>query len=179
MARRPNISFDFWMAHFHKNGSRGGGGIPVPEPPHYLLGIWTSLYLVIFVVGLVGNTAVTFVVLRCRSMHTFINFLFLNLCIADLMVLMISGPTAVVDMYAREVWYLGKFMCEYGPGFPPALSFVVSMLFLDNSLRQLHGVSMVQAFPSAFSFVVSMLFLDNSLRQLHVIYLSVCLSIQI
>ncbi|XP_070178392.1 growth hormone secretagogue receptor type 1-like [Littorina saxatilis] len=87
----------------------------VPEPPQPLLGVATALYVIVFVVGLIGNVAVTFVVLRCRSMRTFINFLFLNLCIADLMVLMISGPTAVVDMYAKEVWYLGKFMCKLIP----------------------------------------------------------------
>lgn len=111
IAKRPNISFALWLEHFGKNRSQEDA-ILVPEPPEYLLGIWTSLYIVVFVVGLLGNVAVTFVVLRCRSMHTFINFLFLNLCIADLLVLVISGPTAVVDMYAREVWYLGKFMCE-------------------------------------------------------------------
>ncbi|XP_076449131.1 neuropeptides B/W receptor type 2-like [Babylonia areolata] len=91
------------------------GGNQVPEPPEYLLAIWTTLYVVVFVVGLIGNVAVTFVVLRCRSMRTFINFLFLNLCIADLMVLVISGPTAVVDIYAREAWYLGWFMCKLIP----------------------------------------------------------------
>ena len=112
--KRPNISFSLWLEHFGKNRSgKDKGEVLVPEPPEYLLGIWTCLYVIVFVVGLIGNVAVTFVVLRCRSMRTFINFLFLNLCIADLLVLVISGPTAVVDMYAREVWYLGKFMCEY------------------------------------------------------------------
>lgn len=48
-----------------------------------------------------------------RSMRTSINLLFLNLCLADLFALVITGPTVVVDMFAKEAWYLGSFMCEY------------------------------------------------------------------
>nr|KAG5712658.1 hypothetical protein BaRGS_029713 [Batillaria attramentaria] len=105
--RKENLNFTRWLEHYYNRTSQ------VPEPPSYLLGIFTFLYVLVFVVGLMGNVAVIFVVIRCRSMRTFINFLFLNLCTADLLVLILSGPTAVLDMYAREVWYLGKFMCEY------------------------------------------------------------------
>ncbi|KAL8563043.1 hypothetical protein ACOMHN_066154 [Nucella lapillus] len=113
-SKHPNLNFTLWLHHMARNRSPEIPmmGNEVPEPPEYLLVIWTSLYVIVFVVGLIGNVAVTFVVLRCRPMRTFINFLFLNLCIADLMVLVISGPTAVLDMYAKEAWYLGRFMCE-------------------------------------------------------------------
>lgn len=104
------VNFTLWLERYLSNGTGLG---QMPEPPGYLLGVWTLFYIVIFGVGLFGNTAVTVVVLRCRTMRTSINFLFLNLCIADLLVLLISGPTAVMDMYAKEAWYLGGFMCKY------------------------------------------------------------------
>ncbi|XP_035825199.1 trissin receptor [Aplysia californica] len=84
----------------------------VPQPPTHLLTICTFLYVIIFLFGLMGNMAVILVVLQCRSMRTSINLLFLNLCLADLFGLVITGPTVVVDMFAREVWYLGPFMCK-------------------------------------------------------------------
>ncbi|XP_067652814.1 growth hormone secretagogue receptor type 1-like [Haliotis asinina] len=104
----------FWTSEFPNTTDAPAKNHPsVPHPPAYLLGTATALYVVVFVVGLCGNFAVISVVLQCRSMRTFINFLFLNLCLADLFVLLITGPTAVVDIYAREVWYLGKSMCHF------------------------------------------------------------------
>ncbi|GFO30490.1 orexin receptor type 2 [Plakobranchus ocellatus] len=82
----------------------------MPPSPAHLLIICTILYIAIFVMGLIGNTAVILVVLQCRSMRTSINLLFLNLCLADLFALVITGPTVVVDMLAKENWYLGAFM---------------------------------------------------------------------
>ncbi|CAG5123000.1 unnamed protein product, partial [Candidula unifasciata] len=86
-------------------------GASIPQPPAHLLAICTILYVIIFVLGLMGNIAVILVVLQCRSMRTSINLLFLNLCLADLFALVITGPTVVVDMFAKEAWYLGAFMC--------------------------------------------------------------------
>ena len=74
----------------------------VPEPPAYLLVICSVLYVLIFVVGVVGNFAVIYVIRRCRTMRTFINFLFLNLCITVLF----------IEMHTREVWRLVSVNCE-------------------------------------------------------------------
>ncbi|XP_055891930.1 somatostatin-like receptor F_48D10.1 [Biomphalaria glabrata] len=84
------------------------------QPPTHLLAICTILYIAIFILGLVGNIAVILVVLQYRSMRTSINLLFLNLCLADLFALLITGPTVVVDIFAKEAWYLGAFMLSGG-----------------------------------------------------------------
>ncbi|XP_067652705.1 growth hormone secretagogue receptor type 1-like [Haliotis asinina] len=89
--------------------------IPYPEPPDHLLVATTAFYVIIFLLGIGGNLLVLLVFLSCRSLRTFINFLFLNLCLADFLVLLISGPTAVLDIYAMEVWYLGGVMCKTVP----------------------------------------------------------------
>ncbi|KAH9507679.1 hypothetical protein Btru_053443 [Bulinus truncatus] len=90
--------------------SRDQDQVGMFQPPVHLLAICTILYVAIFILGLVGNIAVILVVLQYRSMRTSINLLFLNLCLADLFALIITGPTMVVDIFAKEVWYLGPFM---------------------------------------------------------------------
>ena len=109
----PNSTVNSLPVTVYTNSSYKAQRQDAPSPPVSLLVMTTVLYVIIFVVGIVGNIAVITVVARCRSMRTFINFLFVNLCVADLFVLLISGPTAVLDIYAKEVWYLGENMCKY------------------------------------------------------------------
>ncbi|XP_050399273.1 trissin receptor [Patella vulgata] len=108
----------------------------VPQPPFYLLGVTTFLYIIIFSVGVFGNFAVITVVYRCRAMRTFFNKLFLNLCVADLLVLVITGPTAVIDIYAREIWYLGEIMCKLIPYVENVVGSASAMTILAISIER-------------------------------------------
>ena len=40
-------------------------------------------------------------------------FLLANLSLADFLVLLVCMPSAAVDLYAKEVWYFGGFLCKY------------------------------------------------------------------
>ena len=87
---------------------------PMPEMPMYLLLLTTSLYVIIFISGTVGNILVVAAVSLERSMHTSTNLFLVNLAIADLMVILIALPTALTEVFAEDEWYFGNTMCKYG-----------------------------------------------------------------
>ena len=83
-----------------------------PDPPLYLLIYCTLFYVLIFIVGVFGNLLVIYVINRNPDMKTPTNYFLVNLSIADLLVILVCMPTALVDIYSKEVWYLGPFMCK-------------------------------------------------------------------
>lgn len=83
------------------------------EPPFYIVFTSTLLYCLIFLIGVLGNILVVVVITLSRSMKTTVNKYLLNLCVADLLVIIICMPTALTDIYTTEVWYFGEFMCKY------------------------------------------------------------------
>lgn len=65
------------------------------KPP--VAAVFTVSYLLIFLVCMVGNSVVCFVVLRCKNMRTVTNLFILNLAISDLLVGIFCMPTTLVD----------------------------------------------------------------------------------
>lgn len=59
--------------------------------------IFIVSYLLIFVVCMVGNAVVCFIVLRNKNMRTVTNLFILNLAISDLLVGIFCMPTTLVD----------------------------------------------------------------------------------
>ena len=85
----------------------------VPVLPTYITIYVTILNIAIFVVGIVGNVLVILVVSRVRDMRTSINLYLANLSVADLLVLLVCQPSAMIEFYAKERWYLGPVLCKY------------------------------------------------------------------
>ena len=94
------------------NGSRPSPPKDVPQAPTYILVCVSLLYIVIFIVGMTGNFLVVLVVCRTHEMRNTTNFFLVNLSIADLLVILVCMPSAFVDIYSKEVWYLGPVMCK-------------------------------------------------------------------
>ena len=84
----------------------------VPEAPLYILVCVSLLYIIIFIVGMTGNFLVVLVVCRTHEMRNTTNFFLVNLSVADLLVILVCMPSAFVDIYSKEVWYLGPVMCK-------------------------------------------------------------------
>ena len=84
----------------------------IPSPPGYIVISSTILYTIIFWVGIVGNILVVVVISCSRRMKTTVNMYLLNLCIADTLVIMVCMPTALADIFTKEVWLFGEFMCK-------------------------------------------------------------------
>lgn len=82
------------------------------SPPLYIVLTSTILYCLIFLIGVAGNIMVIIVIIGSRSMKTTVNKYLLNLCIADVLVIIVCMPTALADIYTKEVWYFGEVMCK-------------------------------------------------------------------
>ncbi|CAL8293172.1 unnamed protein product [Merluccius merluccius] len=106
------------------NFTAARGEPPPPEPPLSLngtLGVWVDagvrykvisslLFLVICVVGVVGNAMVVLVVLTTKHMRTPTNCYLVSLAAADLMVLTAAGlPSVAESLFAR--WVFGRYGC--------------------------------------------------------------------
>ncbi|XP_060553446.1 G-protein coupled receptor 54-like [Ruditapes philippinarum] len=83
--------------------------------PDYMTVYLTIVNVLILCVGLFGNTMVIMVVCRVREMRNPTNYFLFTLSIADFCVLLVCQPVAVMEFYAKEIWYLGHFMCKLVP----------------------------------------------------------------
>ena len=88
------------------------GAMQVPEPPGYILWPTVALLVTVFVVGVVGNLLVIVVVWRNQDMRNSTNFFLVNLSVADLLVIVVCMPPALVDILEKEQWKFGPVMCE-------------------------------------------------------------------
>lgn len=82
------------------------------EMPMDLLIVGTFFYVSIFVVGLIGNFLVLFVLTKEKELRNFTNYLLANLSIADSLTLIICIPVGMHDLYGKERWYLGHILCR-------------------------------------------------------------------
>ncbi|XP_059144913.1 QRFP-like peptide receptor [Physella acuta] len=85
------------------------------SPPDYMYAYVTILNVIIFAVGVIGNVMVLLVMVRMRIMRTRVNYFLASLSVADLLVLVVCQPIAMLVFYTREVWVLGSFMCKMVP----------------------------------------------------------------
>ncbi len=70
-----------------------------------------SLYIPIFLLSLIGNGLVIFVVLRNQHMRRVKNLFLLNLALADLLVTLVCMPM-VVGQTVFRLWVYGPVMCK-------------------------------------------------------------------
>lgn len=68
-------------------------------------------YVVIFIVGVIGNTLVCLVVCRERKMKNVTNYFIVNLAAADLSVLLICIPFDFGEQFTAK-WPYGAFLCR-------------------------------------------------------------------
>ncbi|XP_070539722.1 QRFP-like peptide receptor [Ptychodera flava] len=80
-----------------------------------ILAVVTLFYVVIFIFGVLGNILVIFVVCRNSDMRTSTNYFLVNLSVADLLVLVICMPVALLETYIIDIWVLGEVMCKLVP----------------------------------------------------------------
>jgi len=70
-----------------------------------------TFYVVVFVIGVVGNGLVCFVVWIDRQLRTVTNLFIVNLAVADLIIIVVCLPPTVLGD-VTETWYLGPVMCK-------------------------------------------------------------------
>ncbi|KAF6284627.1 neuropeptides B and W receptor 2 [Rhinolophus ferrumequinum] len=90
------------------NGSRHNVTVPEPLPVLYVL--LPVVYSVICAVGLVGNTAVIYVILRAPKMKSVTHVFLLNLAIADELFALVL-PVSVAE-HLLQGWPFGEPLCK-------------------------------------------------------------------
>ncbi|XP_052236278.1 pyrokinin-1 receptor-like [Dreissena polymorpha] len=73
--------------------------------------ILTSLYLIIFITGLLGNISTCTVIWKNQYMHTATNFYLLNLAVSDVLTLLIALPPEVFSIWEAYPWRFGETFC--------------------------------------------------------------------
>ena len=71
--------------------------------------IWPFFFWITFVVGMIGNWLVVYVLCRKKQMRTVTNMFLLNLAIVDILYLLTTIPNT---SYWTDYWPFGGFMCK-------------------------------------------------------------------
>lgn len=75
--------------------------------------VYCAAYLLVFLVGLVGNCFVIAVVYRSPRMRTVTNFFIVNLAFADILVIVFCLPaTLMSNIFVREYWFELLLICH-------------------------------------------------------------------
>ena len=69
------------------------------------------LYIIVFVVGLLGNVLVVFVVAQNRAMQTVTNCFIANLALSDILLCVLAVPFTPLYFFLKE-WIFGKILCH-------------------------------------------------------------------
>ena len=84
--------------------------IPYDQRPEtYIVPI---IFGVIFVVGLIGNGSLIYILCRHKTMRSVPNTFIFNLALGDLLVLLFSVPFTST-IYTLESWPFGEFICKF------------------------------------------------------------------
>ncbi|KAK6492548.1 neuropeptide FF receptor 2a [Huso huso] len=101
----PNRSKEY----FHTQYNTTYVGFYLHQPP--VAATFIVSYLLIFLVCMLGNGVVCFIVLRSKHMRTVTNLFILNLAVSDLLVGIFCMPTTLLDNIITG-WPFGSLMCK-------------------------------------------------------------------
>lgn len=87
------------------------------------------LYILIFVVGIIGNLLVVFVVFRQQTMHSVTNIFIANLALSDILLCLFCVPFTPLYLLTFKEWVFGSFFCHLVP-FAQGVSVYISVLTL-------------------------------------------------
>ncbi|XP_074860485.1 neuromedin-U receptor 1 [Carettochelys insculpta] len=83
-----------------------------PRRSNFFLPICTT-YLLIFVVGAIGNALTCLVIVRHRFMRTPTNYYLFSLAVSDLLVLLLGMPLELYEMWSNYPFLLGTGGCYF------------------------------------------------------------------
>ncbi|XP_043938906.1 pyroglutamylated RF-amide peptide receptor-like [Protopterus annectens] len=86
----------------------------VPQLPNSLKVLFTVLYVIIFVLALVGNFSVLYLVCRRKVMRTVTGYFILSLAVSDLLISIFCIPITLLQHFSTN-WMAGAFLCKMVP----------------------------------------------------------------
>lgn len=85
------------------------GNFIEPAPMRWMLRL---IFIIVFIVGVIGNSVVCVAVIRRKRMRTSNNIFTFNLALCDLLNVMIYLPTQMAAFENNHNWATGDFMCH-------------------------------------------------------------------
>ncbi|XP_078542012.1 C-C chemokine receptor type 8-like [Lissotriton helveticus] len=115
-----------------------------------------TLYILIFVFGLTGNSVVVWVLLICKKTKSMADVCLLNLAISDLLFVVFLPFHA---HYAIDQWIFGNVMCKlmfgvYYIGFFSSI-FFITLVSLDRYLAVVHAVFALRVRTATWGLIMS------------------------
>ncbi|XP_045114174.1 neuropeptide SIFamide receptor-like isoform X1 [Portunus trituberculatus] len=112
----PDYDYDFNDSQCLVNGSISAEVCPEFEFPMFRHSLQVTIlycvsYVLVSLMGVVGNSFVVAVVMRAPRMRTVTNVFIANLAVADLLVNIIVLPTTLIG-HLLNAWVLGLFVCK-------------------------------------------------------------------
>ncbi|XP_075999769.1 pyroglutamylated RF-amide peptide receptor [Genypterus blacodes] len=86
----------------------------IPELPYSAKTTFVIMYVVIFVLALVGNSLVIYIVVKKRSIQTATNIFICSLAVSDLLITFFCIPFTLLQNISSE-WYGGVLVCKTVP----------------------------------------------------------------
>ena len=77
-------------------------------------GIFITLYVIIFLIGVSGNSLVVYVVMRNKAMQTITNIFITNLAFSDIMMCLLAVPFTPLAFF-MNTWVFGEALCHIVP----------------------------------------------------------------
>ncbi|XP_065565122.1 prolactin-releasing peptide receptor-like isoform X1 [Artemia franciscana] len=92
--------------------------------------VFTTLYIVIFIIGLLGNVVICYIVGRNKAMQTVTNFFIANLALSDILLCVLGIPFTPIYSFMAN-WVFGKMLCHL-VSYAQGVSVYVSALTLTS-----------------------------------------------
>lgn len=90
------------------NGSSANQGVSLFIALDLQIGM-TIVYAIVFLISLLGNTVMIYVIFKTRELRTTTNVLLANMAVADLLITFFTMPYCVIFLYLQNVWFPGIF----------------------------------------------------------------------
>lgn len=81
-----------------------------PVRSYYFQGIIYVAYGIIFIVSMIGNGIVCYIVVSSPRMRTVTNYFIMNLAIGDILITLLGAPFTSVS-YLQQYWPFGAVLC--------------------------------------------------------------------
>ncbi|KAL4232199.1 hypothetical protein ACF0H5_009774 [Mactra antiquata] len=104
--------FNFTTEHTHDEHNQSGHDIL--NESIALTTTYVMMYVILFFIGLSGNSLVVYVVLRNKAMQSITNIFITNLAVSDIMICLFSVPFTPLSYFMKS-WIFGEVLCHIVP----------------------------------------------------------------
>jgi hypothetical protein len=113
----------------------------IPNPITLYSIIFSAIFAFIFLFGIFTNLLVIGVFILRSEFRQYTNFFFINLSIADILVLLFCIPITITDLYSPDQWHYGQFYCQMYTFFEYCVTSVSSFTIVSISFERYYAVT--------------------------------------